>query len=119
MIKFRAVMIAAGLALSTAAVTPPASAELWSWAKCGADASDFDAIKPVVDKLLSEDRVGATRAWSSPAGSSGHVRLVAGGEKAGSNEGRVRITKIVEGREKTLFTFKYRKVPGKGWGTCG
>jgi hypothetical protein len=112
-------MIAVGLGLSATLVSPPAPAQLWGWAKCGTDASDIDAIQAVAGKLLDEDAVGASRSWSSPSGHSGHVYLLSGGAKAGSNEGKVRITKIVEGREKKLFTFKYRKTPDKGWATCG
>ena len=119
MARLRAAMIAVGLILSVGPAAPPASAQLWSWVKCGADASDFDAIQPVVDTLLDEDPVGASRAWSSARGGSGRVYLLSGGAKAGSGEGKVRITKAIEGREKHLFTFKYRKVPGKGWATCG
>ena len=119
MTNIRACLVAVGLAIYTISSCPPASAQVWGWVKCGADASDVDAIQPVVDKLLDEDPVGASRPWSSTKGGSGHVYLMSGGAKAGSNEGEVRITKLVDGREKKLFTFKYRKLPQKGWGTCG
>ena len=75
-------------------------------------------IDAVVNKMLDQDAVGASRAWSSTSGN-GHILLLSGGAKAGSNEGKVRITKLSEGREKTLFVFKYRKTTEHGWQTCG
>ena len=114
----RIALIAIGLGLSMPLFSAPASAQPWSWTKCGTEASDFDAIDPAANKLLDEDVVGTSRPWSSTSGHSGHVTLLSGGTKAGSTEGRVRITKVSDGQERKLFTFKYRKTD-HGWATCG
>ena len=119
MAKLGTVLVGVGLAIAAPLVLTPAPAQLWGWVKCGTTSADVDAIEPVVNKLLDEDAVGARRPWSSPSGSAGNVVLLRGGAKAGANEGKVRITKWTDGRERTLFVFKYRRSIGHGWQTCG
>jgi hypothetical protein len=67
--------------------------------------------------MLREDVVGASRPWRSASGKTGMVRLLEGGEKAHSSEAVVQITINRNGREQSLFIFKYNNGPKKGWGT--
>jgi hypothetical protein len=101
----------------------PASAQLlpaWSTMCDNFSKSDFDVLHPLIQKMLHEDGAGASRPWTSQSGRSGAIHLISGGENAGSDQAVVRITTIRKGRERTLFTFKYRKDPKRGyWGVVG
>ena len=112
---------AAFVAFALAAGVPigAANAQVWNWTVAGFDETEFDAIHTVVQTLLREDRVGASRPWHSTSGKSGRVYLLRGGEKSGSQTATVGITRFDGKREVPLLKFEYRKDPAKGWATCG
>ena len=116
----RTIVLALAIGLSIPAAVTPAAGEYWGGGlTLGFDESEVDAFQAAIQRLLREDQVGASRPWYSASGRSGRVYLVRGGEKAGSSEAMVRITRLSDKRELNIFVFKYCNSPALGWATCG
>lgn len=106
-------------ALLLLAVAPAVAQHPLSWATHGFSRSEQKVLHPLIQTMLKQSNVGDVRAWQSADGKAGNVVLLAGGERAGAADARVRITVIRQGHEHTLFTFYYRHDPRRGWGVAG
>lgn len=92
----------------------------WDWALHGGSSqADFNALHPLIQDMLKNDDVGASRRWRSPSGRHGRIYLESGGDKAHAASAVVRITTRAHRRETPFFTFRYRKDAVKGWAVVG
>ncbi len=80
---------------------------------------DLAAIAPVVQAVLNGEAVGGFRPWTGSDGSTGNVRLISGGAKAGAPCGHVRLTVIRNSVEHTGYKFRYCRAADGQWKTAG
>lgn len=108
-----------GMTVSPAPLATAAAEQPWAWATQALDRRDLATLHLLIQTLLKNAPVGTGHPWHSASGKNGFVYLEAGGDRAGSREARVRITRTANGRETPLYVFRYRKDPTKGWAVAG
>jgi len=108
------VLVLAMLTLSTPLAKGQALSDLAQSVAPG----EVDAIRLAAHALLRNEKAGTVRPWHC-ATSSGTVKLLSGGARAGVETGRVRITKLRDGAQRQFMTFNYRRSTRGVWQTIG
>lgn len=85
----------------------------------GLNKDDIAALDPVIQKSLTDAKIGEARPWHSANGTAGNVRLLSGGAVAGDKCGRVQLTVMRAGVETRGYKFNYCRDAGGRWRTTG
>jgi len=92
----------------------PLAAEVpWTWTPESREI--YDALNPLTNSMLRNDRPGTSRPWKTPCGIHGRIILESGGDRARSRVAVIGIASSADRGGRHIYHFHYRKVPHRGW----